>query len=961
MTTKPKSIALNRREFLGVSLIGAAAQLIGCRKPVEHIVPYVDRPEEMIPGRPTYYASSLWTGNSVLGVLVESHEGRPTKIEGNPQHPMSNGVTNHYAQAEIRGLYDNKRAQSPTKQGQEQSWEEAWSAFDTAFNEPNSQRGILVNGRPSPSLDGWLKRLVDRQPEIRLFKHDPVFSFGRAQAFDVLGIDGAKMAYRLDKTDFLITLDCDLFGTEPDATANAHRYFTANSQKRHYAVDPHFTVTSASADHRLILPASTVGDLLIALAQVLFARIEVPNDEYSAVISFIQERQTREYNSWITEVVDALLENRQKSLIAIGDRQPTWVHVLGLVLNRLLGNLSETILFHPNEDENVYERINDFVVSSLSTLLIIGGNPAYNAQVDLNVANVIGQIRTSFHISTHFNQTSEACTWHFPETHPLETWLDLQANDGTISIQQPLIEPLFNGVQVLEVVARLIPEETERSWNAARLIREHWRRRQGIAGLHQRWRRWLQNGVVEDRCDLLATIPEISLENLITFFATTEISIPNMPNSHSLEVVFTKDHSLFDGRYANNDWLQELPDPITKITWDNAAIIGPATADALNIRFTQSGWPDRTTEVERTGKDRCDLINITIAEKTLQIAAWVCPGVAEGVVILPIGYGTTYGSVSINTHEEFGGFNVFTLFQSDDSDKPILERIPSWIQTGANITKTGETYFIATTQDHWNRENRPLFGTSHSLAEEHHSLWDEPNEQSGQQWGMSINLDACIGCNVCTIACQAENSIPSVGKREVLNGRVMHWIRVDRYFDGDSAEPRMKVQPIACMHCENAPCEQVCPVSATTHGDEGTNDMVYNRCIGTRYCANNCPYKVRRFNFFNYTRREDEQNPYLSLQRNPNVTVRFRGVIEKCTYCIQRINAANIAVKTDQTLSNIPDGKLVVACEQACPTNAIIFGNINDPHSRVSRQKAKEQNYLLLEELHTQPRTSYLG
>jgi molybdopterin-containing oxidoreductase family iron-sulfur binding subunit len=584
---------------------------------------------------------------------------------------------------------------------------------------------------------------------------------------------------------------------------------------------------------------------------------------------------------------------------------------------------------------------------------MIGGNPVFTAPADIQFAEHLAKVKLRVHLSLYDDETSALCHWHIPAAHSLETWSDARAYDGTVTIVQPLIAPLYGGKSAHEVLAVFTP--TSRGRSSHDLVRDYWKSQKSTADFEKFWQIALHDGLIADTAlpPKTVEIKATSIQQQATSNQHRASSIQSKRSedpdssgqpatSHkqpasSLEIIFKPDPTIGDGRYANNGWLQELPKPLTKLTWDNAALISPATA-------------------ERLGLSNEEMVELRYRERKVKAPIWIVPGHPNEAVTVHFGYGRARaGKIGTGI-----GFNAYALRTSD----------APWFGPGLEIHKTGERYQLASTQLHHNMENRHLVRAG-TLAEylEHpdfvHEMGHEPprnmtlypeHKYEGYAWGMVIDLNSCIGCNACTIACQAENNIPIVGKTEVANGREMHWIRVDRYYKGDLDHPETYHQPVPCMHCENAPCEVVCPVSATVHSDEGLNDMVYNRCVGTRYCANNCPYKVRRFNFYHYA---DYHTPSLKLLRNPDVTVRTRGVMEKCTYCVQRINAARIEAKKEDR--EIRDGEILTACQQVCPTQAIVFGDINDPNSRIAQLQASQLNYGLLTDLNTRPRTTYLA
>ncbi|HIA00616.1 MAG TPA: 4Fe-4S dicluster domain-containing protein [Myxococcales bacterium] len=940
-----------RRRFLG--LMGASAAttsmaLGGCsvlRKPVENILPYAKRPEDLIPGNPMYFATSMNVGDAVLGLLVESQEGRPTKVDGNPSHPMSMGAANAWAQASILDLYDEDRGKHPLLNGKESDMEAAEAALTSLAGKLAKNGGdgvgILSDWTPSPTLWALFADFKRKYPKAKLYSHDPMHTGNSETGASLAGAKGRiHPVYTLDSAQVIVSLDADLFGTDGDSVRAAYDFAggrkvekPGDGMNRLYVVESGFTNTGSMADNRLRLPASQIGAFVAALHNALKLG-DVPTDGPLSSDSKVQ--------TWVTELAKDLAANRGRSAVVVGPRQPAWVHGLVHLLNQKLGNLGKTVHYMSDADApdsgTLADLSEEILTGRISTLVMMGGNPAYSTSSDLKLAARISQVPISIHLSYLPNQTSQACTWYIPQSHYLESWGDLRANDGTVSIQQPLIAPLFKSLSAIEFLARLTTNKSSKGYD---LVRAHWA---GIRkdGFEKMWRKSLHDGVVADS----ATKPAVP-----SFSSTKALkkSVPKRAEGKGLEVNFVADTRVADGRFGNNPWLQELPDPMSKITWDNAAIMNAKTA-------------------AENGIASYDLVQITVNGRSLKIAAFVAPGVADGVVIIPLGYGQSAGRTAKGV-----GFNAYTV-QSSASPRFSL---------GAGIKSTGGKYKLALTQVYGSQkppgdwEPRPLvrentlegFNKRPNFVEDDEvlpkeklkSLWEQPNETGGQQWGMSIDLNACNGCGACTIACQSENNISVVGKDEVMNGREMHWIRLDRYYTGTDEEPQAVMQPTACAHCETAPCENVCPVAATAHSPEGLNDIAYNRCIGTRYCANNCPTKVRRFNFFNYAKRNDQQLGKLSyMQRNPDVTVRFRGVIEKCTYCVQRINEAKIDAKAHGN-GVVPDGGIVPACSQTCPTKAISFGDINDAKSEVSVNKASSRNYGVLSELNIHPRTTYLA
>ena len=956
----------NRREFLGVfgaSMAMAGVTMTGCiRKPKEKVIPFTQRPETLIPGKPRQYATAVLAGPTVVGVLVESFDGRPTKIEGNPEHPNSLGAANAWAQASVLDLYDPHRSQKPLRRpgaqaaGQVASWDDVYAALKSfgagAAGAGAAGLAILTEKRPSPTLHALLAEVQERFPGVQVFEHDPASTGNTEAGLALVGVENVRAVYAFDKANVIASFDSDFLATEGDVLRNARlfskkRRITSEkeSMSRFYQVEPCFTVTGAGADNHLRVAGSQVGEVLADVASLVAAAGAPAGGQ--AVQAALQSRKRSAHAKWASAIAKDLLANKGQSLVIVGDRQPAHVHALGAYVNEALGNLNSTVTFTPANKlakaGDLPKLIAAMGQGAVKTLVILGGNPVFESPA---FAEALAKVPTSLHLSSHVDETSGKTTWHVPRSHYLEAWGDLRATDGTLSVVQPLIAPLYDTISEVELLGRLLGKAQPTGFA---LVRGHWVAA-GVLTATKDWNRALHDGLLKG-----SAAPAIRLtptwSGLAPALAKEEPVA--VPEGNRFEVALQLDTSVYDGRYATNPWMQEIPDPVTKVTWDNAALLSPSTARRLGVKT------GGRIEIVVDGKKLTPVVNET-------------PGVAENNVVLSVGYGRRQ-SGPVARHS---GFNVY-----------LLQKIGApAILTGATVTKAGGKYAVATTQMHHTMiepitdrkrpvvrevsldryKKEPQFVSSQEFepfprAQVKNHLWTLPNPTEGNQWGMSIDLSTCIGCNACTIACQAENNIPVVGKERVIQGREMHWIRLDRYFDGkDMDDPLMVFQPLGCLHCETAPCEGVCPVAATTHSPEGLNDMAYNRCIGTRYCSNNCPYKVRRFNFFAFQKENDEKFPLLSMQRNPDVTVRFRGVMEKCTYCVQRINRAKIEAKRDGN-GTVPDGTIAPACAQTCPTNAIVFGNINDPKSAVSKAKQQNRTYELLGDLNTKPRTTYLA
>ncbi len=883
---------LSRRRFL--KLMGASialASTTACtRNPLEHIVPYQKQPEEIIPGKPLYYASALTLGGYARGVLVETHEGRPTKIEGNPLHPASLGASDVFMQAELLELYNPERSQAVMHDGQISTWEIFLGAVAQEATKWKQNNGaglrLLTRHETSPTLLDQIQRLLAKYPAAKWHEFEP--------------LPRPRALYHLDRAEVIVSLGADFLTSGPWALPAA-RQFAARRRpdggmNRLYVAESTPTLTGAMADHCFVLSP----DALAAFAREILA-------DGNAIARDLRAHAGR-------------------SLVIAGDYEAQEIHAAARQLNEALGNIGATIDYlteTPTAARDLRELVEDVNAGAVETLVMIGENPVYDAPADFEFAGLLSKIARPIHLGLYRDETAALCRWHIPEAHAFESWSDARALDGTATIMQPMIEPLFAGRSRHELLAALLEEAPTSGYE---IVRAFWQKQPG-ENFEQAWRKALHDGVV--------AAPQVNA------VPPAPISNQQIEVSNSLHLLIRPSAHLLDGRYANNAWLQELPDPQTKIVWDNAALVSPATAKRLAL-------------------ENGDVANLKFRGRSLHAPICIIPGQADACVTIHLGYGRTRaGSVGDGV-----GFNANALRTSD----------APWGGAGLEIEKTGEHHDLVTTQHHWEMEGRELVrvGTLAEFQKEPHApaKSDEPPPRddetlypavayTGHAWGMVIDLNTCTGCGVCTIACQAENNIPVVGKEQVAMGREMHWIRVDRYLEGDAANPRALHQPVPCMHCENAPCELVCPVAATVHSSEGLNQMVYNRCIGTRYCSNNCPYKVRRFNFLEYDANQFEQPITRKLMRNPNVSVRSRGVMEKCTYCIQRINA----VKIDAHKANraIRDGEITPACAQACPAEAIVFGDINDAGSRVAKLRASPLNYGLLAELNVRPRTTYLA
>jgi MoCo/4Fe-4S cofactor protein with predicted Tat translocation signal len=963
--------SVDRRDFLKLMAASLAfAGLSGCgRTPEQYVVPYVKQPDGMVLGKPQFYATAMPFGADAIGLLVESHEGRPTKIEGNPDHPSSVGATNVFAQASVLNLYDPDRAQTVTKFGEIQTWSlfmESAQAIAAAMKGTNGAGFRILTGIiTSPTLAAQIQSLLTLLPQAKWHQWEPAVGDGTREGAKLAFGSYLNTVYRPEKADVILSLDSDFLGSGPGHIRYAREFSRrrklngpSDTMNRLYVVEPTPSVTGATADHRLPLRASEVE----LFARALAAKLGLGG---SAAVPPVAEK-------WLDAVAKDLQKHKGASLVVAGEQQPAEVHALAHSINAALGNVGTTLYYtEPVEArpvhhlESLRELCADIGAGKVETLVILGVNPVYTAPHDFDFASLIGfdkkanqkKIKNTIYVGSHFDETAELCDWHVAESHYLETWGDARAFDGTVSVIQPLIAPLYHTHSGREVLAAFSDKPGLSDYDA---LRDRLKAANPSADFEKFWRKTLNDGLVAG-----SALPPV---NAALKFNASSLAAAKTTPAADIEFIFRPDPCVYDGRFANNGWLQELPKPVTKLAWDNAALMSPKTAQKLELAH------DVAWRGGEHGKVFSNVIDIALSNSKVTAAAWRLPGQADGVVVLPLGYGRKKAGYT-GTNKGFNAYAVRT------SDALWTAYAPS-----SAIKKTGEDYPLACTQYHFNMEGRQILATgtleeyrkNPNFANEHAEA--PPKELSlykgeaeypydRDKWAMAIDLNKCNGCNACVVACQSENNIPVVGKDQVMRGREMHWIRIDRYYEklnpavGDAAanddslfNPPTFFQPVPCQQCENAPCEQVCPVGATAHSAEGLNDMTYNRCIGTRYCSNNCPYKVRRFNFLRF---QDWETPQLKLLRNPEVTVRSRGVMEKCTYCVQRIN--NARIESEKSNAPIHDGAIVTACEQACPTEAIVFGNANDKNSRVAKLKAQQRNYSLLGELNARPRTTYLA
>ncbi len=935
--------SLSRRDFL--SLMGASlalAGMTGCvKQPLEQIVPYVVQPDDIVPGKPKFFATAMTFGGYAIPLLVESHMGRPTKIEGNPQHPASLGGSDIFSQASILDLYDPDRSQTVTYNAETSSWFSFIGAIHpTLLTRPDQQIRFLTQSVSSPTLANQLQSLLAKYHNARWHQWEPVNrDLVRAGSQLAFG-EHVETQYKFENAEIILSVDADfLYPTFP----GFHRYtrewanrrrpdpeqrpfadvagnlFADYPMNRLYALESTPRVTGAKAEHRLKLSPAEIERYFRTIATRLGTNAGPSSPD--------NDRDSEFLNALVAD----LQAHRGASLIVVGDDMPAEVHAMAHALNASLGNVGRTVIYtdpvlaSPTDQLSSIKQLTaDLKAGRVDMLVILGGNPAYDAPADLEFADAVKSVPASIYHGLHFNETAAVCKWHVNATHYLEAWSDARSYDGTAGIVQPLIAPLYEGKSEHELLAVFSDSPQDSGYS---IVRSYWKQAAPRGtDFESFWHQALYNGFIDG-----SALPQRNVSPKATQFSTAQ----NVPEG--IELIIRPDPSIYDGRFANNAWLQELPKPLTELTWDNPVMIG-------------------LTMARRLGLENGSIVELTFQARKVLGATWIQPGHPDNALTIFLGYGRQHcGRVGTGV-----GYNAYQL------------RPSGALRGGGEVTlrDTGKKYKLITAQGLQDMENRDLVREAtldqyKTDAEFAHRNADEPARENtlypnykytGYAWGMLIDQNACVGCNACVIACQSENNVAVVGKLQVAIGRRMHWLRVDTYYKGDPDNPKAFFQPVPCMQCENAPCELVCPVEATVHSTEGLNDMVYNRCVGTRYCSNNCPYKVRRFNFLLF---QDWVQPQYKLMRNPEVSVRSRGVMEKCSYCVQRITEARIQSEEEKRL--IRDNEIQTACQQACPADAIVFGNINDPNSRVGRLKENPRNYGLLADMNTRPRTTYLA
>ncbi|MGI8962684.1 MAG: TAT-variant-translocated molybdopterin oxidoreductase [Bryobacteraceae bacterium] len=916
---------VDRRSLLKVmaaslAMAGAAACT---RQPPEYIAPYVRQPENVIPGTALFYATAMPTAGYARGLLVESHLNRPTKVEGNPDHPASLGATSIFEQASVLNLYDPDRSETVLHEGRESTWGQFTGAFIAEAQSLSIRRGeglaILTGATTSPTLMAQITSILSQWPAAKWYVHEPCVNPGIATAAKKIAGRNAMVVYDFSQADVIVTLESDFMNVGPAMLAYARQFAARRAVDngatpcRFYAIESAPSVSGSVADHRFAVKSSTIPAIAYQLAKA--CGVAAPDAPGTAP-------------EWLGAIAQDLNNSKGRCVVVPGEFQPESVHLAAYAINAGLGNTGKTVRIlegvESDQAHSLEELTNDLNGGHVETLIVLGPNPVYTAPASLGFKDAIRKARLVVRLGQFFDETSRWSHWHVPEAHYLETWSDSRAFDGTVTIQQPLILPLYEGKSAHEILTIL---QIKPDVSSHDIVKAYWEKQNNGGDFTTLWQTSLHDGLIAG-----SAVGQINAAGAITLSPLQTQPITGT------EVAFRPDPTIGDGTYSNNGWLQELPKPQSKITWDNVVLISPKAATDMHI-------------------DKGHVLRVTVNGKSIEGPAWILPGHAEDSVTITFGYGREASGRVGNKI----GYNAYSL---QNATSPYV--------ASGSVVKTGRIYRIADIQETQTMAGRePVRAADLSEFRQHPDFptmvekplppdmtlyHPEEFPYKGYKWGMAIDLNVCIGCHSCVIACQAENNIAVVGKDQVARGRHMHWIRVDRYYSGNLDSPDIYNQPVPCMHCEDAPCEVVCPVAATVHSSEGINQMVYNRCVGTRYCSNNCPYKVRRFNFYLYS---DWQTPSLYGVRNPDVTVRSRGVMEKCSYCIQRIEEVKIQAEKEERRAR--DGEIQTACQQVCPTQAITFGDLNDPNSKVAKLQALKRNYGLLDDLNTRPRTTYLG
>jgi molybdopterin-containing oxidoreductase family iron-sulfur binding subunit len=1017
---------VNRRQFMKVmsaSFAFAGVGLTGCRRPEKYVMPYSKQPEEIIHGKPLYYASAMPHRNDPVPLVAETHEGRPTKLEGNSLLKGSNGSTDQFAQAAILDLYDPDRSKKTVQEGRTLS-EAQRTDYLVSVSKKYAENGgeglaFLAEGIPSVTRAAQLKQLRAKLPKAIWAEYDAIDTSNPDKAAaKVLG-KSVRPVYDFSKAERVLSLEADFLYEDPNHLQYTRDFSKARrveddhaSMNRLYAAESYYSITGGMADHRLRIASGDIPAFtaLVAAAILEHSNESAPPDAIEALKSAGQGLDVDPH--WIDECAKDLVEHSGHALVVAGPHQPEIVHVLTIAMNDVLqaqGSTVNYLAIPENTALSISDLAQSIEQSQVKTLVVLGGNPVYNAPADLKWAEVQDKIDEVVRLSEYFDETSEKSDCHINAAHFLESWGDAVAFDGTVLAIQPMILPLFQGLTECEVLEMIVNGEAKEGYSIVLDAVTG-----TLGGDAKAFEKFLHDGFWAGTAKSPVSV-SLNRRAAGNILSSSGIAAQNLSASN-LELRFIADPSLDDGRFNNNGWLQECPDPVTKLTWDNAFLVSPKFGEELGIVSgnTLVKVVSKNPNAHKRGKEQGHIIEVSVGGKTLKGPAHVQPGLPDYTIVVSLGYGREVtGRVG-----EGSGFSAYSLRTSTGASSI----------SGVTARTVGGIQQLADTQEHWSMEGRAImreanldFYEEHSDFVDHmgmeshsppilgldeqggnrrdtvplqetilagkenrgNSLYETPKFTGDHQWGMSIDLNTCTGCNACVIACQSENNIPVVGREQVLRGREMHWIRLDRYYSAGPgkdtneipANPQVSIQPMTCQHCENAPCESVCPVNATVHDEEGLNVMAYNRCVGTRYCANNCPYKVRRFNFFDWNDREMDRvyegplaprgmDELKKMSKNPEVSVRMRGVMEKCTYCVQRIQAAKIDRKVaarDSGDIKVPDGTIKTACQQVCPAEAIEFGDLSDPHSRVSKLKESNRDYGVLAYLNTRPRTTYLA
>jgi MoCo/4Fe-4S cofactor protein with predicted Tat translocation signal len=1021
---------VDRRNFLklmAASFALGGLGLAGCRRPEKNVLPYGKSVEGVIQGLPQYFATAMPLRKSAIPLLAETHQGRPTKLEGNPSYLPHGGASSLIAQASVLDLYDPDRATSHTKNGRKLNPADVNDLLAKISSDHSANGGaglgFLAEESGSPTRARLVSALKAKFPAAIWAEFEPVSDSAPASAAQTAFGQSVRPIYRFAKAKRIVSLDADFLHAESGSLYYAREFAKgrrvtgkadAENMNRLYVAESTFTLTGSMADHRLRIASSH----MLALAAALAGKVTGSDAYASSAVGLDLNPK------WVDECAADLLAHRGSSVVVPGAHLPEQVHVIAYAINAYLGNIGSTLDFvaiEASPSAGIQALANAIGAGSVNTLVILGGNPAYNAPANLNWSQLQKSVSNVVRLSYYEDETSvlSSTGTQLAAAHYLESWGDARTVDGTIVPVQPMILPMFGGLTEIEVLARIAGIANPDPYA---LVHETITTIRG-GDAEKTFRLFLHDGLLSNSEYPIANVSfNAGAASRLSAAGSKAVVL----SKSNLEVRFAADHKMDDGRFANNGWLQECPDPITKIAWDNAILVSPRLARELGVSPTGSFVQIARVEegeLDSGGREQAYVGEVSLNGRKIRGPIHIQPGLSNFTIVLPLGYGRSRAGHVGNA----AGFDVYPLRTSDAMHFAV----------GATITLTGARMPLANAQSHWSMEGRDLVreantgeyienpGYAKEIGMEAESpsilgevgekmtpaqratttprggsLYENPDYTGVHQWGMSIDLNTCIGCNSCVIACQAENNIPIVGKDQALRGREMHWIRLDRYYSdgladagafggegnrklpGDSddpmSSPQVSLQPVACVHCELAPCETVCPVNATVHDEEGINAMAYNRCIGTRYCANNCPYKVRRFNYFDWNQRRldslylgplgPQGMPELvKMVKNPEVTVRMRGVMEKCTYCTQRIQNGKIQHKVKMAQAGtpanvaVPDGTIKTACQQVCPVDAIVFGNILDPESAVSKAKALEQDYALLGYLNTRPRTTYLG